>query len=289
MSLTYIKDAKNYWTVVANNKSYQFDPTNKEYDSLVKYVKIGDVEGFLACIDKSTAISQWTEGSFSVVDGVLKYQDEVVDDCISKRVIEMIEQGFDYKPMLKFIENLYNNVSMRSVQQLYRFLEHKYLPITPDGYFLAYKGVTEFNCDAESCSDKMKRPLKKGDFVDKYTGHSYRNSVGDINKMPRRFVNDDAQVGCSDGLHVGSLEYASSYADIVVICKVNPSDVVSVPYDSDCQKVRTTKYEVVAIYEGEKLERAVEDRYNDEDYDFDDDEDEDEEDDWDDEEDLFRF
>ena len=73
--------------------------------------------------------------------------------------------------------------------------------------------------------------------------------------MQRRKVNDDCGVGCSDGLHCGALEYVESYraeyaGDRVVIVKVNPKDVVSVPTDCECQKVRTCEYQVIADYEG---------------------------------------
>ena len=36
----------------------------------------------------------------------------------------------------------------------------------------------------------------------------------------------------------------------MVIVKVNPKDVVSVPTDCECQKVRTCEYQVIADYEG---------------------------------------
>ena len=148
---------------------------------------------------------------------------------------------------------------MRSVVELYNFLQHKYLPITPDGCFIAYKGLTKYS--GPESTDKMGRKLVSGDLVDKYTGKSYRNNVGDKNSMHRRNVDDDANRGCSEGLHVGSLEYATEYASggDVVLCKIDPANVVSVPHDCNCQKVRVSEYEVVGIYNQEhKLEKAVE-------------------------------
>jgi hypothetical protein len=38
--------------------------------------------------------------------------------------------------------------------------------------------------------------------------------------------------------------------DKIVIVKINPQDVVSVPLDENCQKVRVCFYEVVAEYQG---------------------------------------
>jgi hypothetical protein len=274
--LTHIKDARNVWTVIVKNKSYQFDTSNKNYDKLVELVKTGDGEGFVTLLDTGRTITKWSEGKFEVREGVLMYDGESVANVISDRILEMIEQGFDYKPMLRFVENLYSNVSMRSVNELYKFLEHKHLPITSDGCFIAYKGVMRYN--SSSIKDKMGNDLVEGDLVDKHTGKSFRNNVGDVNQIARRLVDDDANVGCSYGLHVGSLNYATSYAGSccpVVLCKVNPSDVVSVPHDCECQKVRVTKYEVVGMYEM-PLDKAVESSYDD----YEDDEDDEDYDDY---------
>ena len=101
-------------------------------------------------------------------------------------------------------------------------------------------------------------------------------------------------MGCYAGLHVGALDYVASYGspdaeDNIIIVKVNPRDAVSVPTDSSHQKLRTCRYEVVCLYEGE-LKRPVyhaslENGYESyEDYDDDYDNDEDYED-YDDEED----
>ena len=78
--------------------------------------------------------------------------------------------------------------------------------------------------------------------------------------MTRFGVDDDRNNGCSSGLHAGTLDYVQSYGsfceddhltDRCIIVKINPEDVVSVPLDCECQKLRTTSYEVVKLYEGE--------------------------------------
>ena len=252
--LTHIKDSKNCWTVVINNRSYQFDPTHQEYVALVECVKVGDSEEFVSLFDTKDTIINWSEGEFMIEKGQLWYKEYQVHDVITKRVIEMIRTGFDYKPVLKFLENLYNNPSYRAINELYTFLTHKFLPITSDGHFLAYKAV-------------------RSDFKDKYSG-KFDNSVGQVVTMPRFGVDDNCSVGCSNGLHVGAIDYVKSYGgpgDKVVVCKVNPADVVSVPLDSEHQKVRCCRYEVVAEYNGNLLP-AVVDEYDEELDDYDDDE-----------------
>ena len=238
--LTHIKDAKNHWTVVINNESHQFDHTHPEYIGLVESVQTGDAESFVELLNTGTVIENWSEGAFKFEDGVLYYVDEVVHNVVTSRIVEMLKQGFDYKPILNFLERLYQNPSYRAINELYTFLTHKFLPITPDGYFLAYKAVTP-------------------DFTDKYSG-KIDNSVGQSPSMPRFRVDDNCDVGCSQGLHVGAIDYVKSYGcagDKVVICKVDPANVVSVPLDSEHQKVRCSGYEVVAEYNGDLLPPVV--------------------------------
>ena len=70
--------------------------------------------------------------------------------------------------------------------------------------------------------------------------------------MARNSVCDDADVGCSYGFHAGSYDYAKGYAGgggHLVVVEIDPTDVVSVPKDCSCQKLRTAKYKVVSVYE----------------------------------------
>jgi hypothetical protein len=88
--------------------------------------------------------------------------------------------------------------------------------------------------------------------------------------MERRKVCDDAGIGCSYGFHAGSLEYAQGFGGgekKIVIVKINPADVVSVPTDCECQKLRTCQYEVVDEFNGALRNTIANDGrlYNDED------------------------
>jgi hypothetical protein len=125
------------------------------------------------------------------------------------------------------------NPSRRAVNELYSFLAHKNMPITDAGTFLAYKSV-------------------RSDYTDHHTGN-FNNSIGNTLQMIRNNVCDDHNQGCSVGFHAGSLEYASSFGgqdSILLIVEIDPADVVSVPSDCNCQKLRTCKYKVVAKYDG---------------------------------------
>ena len=90
--------------------------------------------------------------------------------------------------------------------------------------------------------------------------------------MVRNSVCDDANIGCSQGFHAGSYEYAKGYASSgghLMRVEIDPTDVVSVPLDCDCQKLRTAKYKVVGHFEKKLEEPLVDDYFDSEDYDED--------------------
>jgi hypothetical protein len=70
-------------------------------------------------------------------------------------------------------------------------------------------------------------------------------------------VNDDPNAGCSHGLHVGSETYAVGFGSRHLIVAVDPADVVCIPHDSSCQKMRCCGYTVVGEYRGRMNDAAV--------------------------------
>ena len=188
----------------------------KDWDSIPGYLTI------------KKAISSWSEGEFTLKNNTIQYQGKEIPQTISQRIMAMIQRGENYKPVCLFFERLSRNPSMRSVEQLFTFLQHCNIPLTEDGCFLAYKGVTE--------------GLK-----DEHSG-KWDNSPGATNRMPRNHISDDPQRACHDGFHVGALNYAKGFGHRLVVCKVDPENVVSVPYDSVSEKMRVCEYEVIGHY-----------------------------------------
>jgi len=172
------------------------------------------------------------DGTISVYNGSIYYCGDRIHNYVVDKILEFMSEQLPFKPLLNFLRKLMENPSKRAVDELYRFLEHKHLPICEDGDFLAYKSV-------------------RSDYTDHHTG-KYSNHIGAILSMPRNGVCDNADVGCSEGFHAGSYEYASTFGGSdsrMVIVKINPADVVSVPHDCDCQKLRTCRYEVVKNFD----------------------------------------
>jgi len=164
-------------------------------------------------------------------DGVVTLDGHPLDNSLSRRMLRMRDEGFDLKPMARFLVRLGKNPSYRARQELYTFLEVGQLPLTPDGSFLAYKIV---------------RP----DYMDYHSG-TFDNKVGCVVSMPRSEVDDDSGHTCSAGLHFCSLDYLQHFGGRdghVMILKVDPADVVSIPADYNNTKARCCRYEVVGEY-----------------------------------------
>ena len=193
-----------------------------------------------------------------VKDGNVYVSGEPISNLVASRILDFLAEGVDCVPMFKFITKLNLNPSSRAVNELYTFMEHKFLPVTDNGNFLAYKAL-------------------RSDFTDVHSG-KFDNNVGNVLEMPRNKVDDNKEAGCSYGFHAGTLEYARGFRPFngkLVVVEINPADVVSIPTDCECQKLRTCKYMVHSEYEVPLEDLTYESRYS-----TDDDEDVDRE--WDD-------
>jgi hypothetical protein len=149
----------------------------------------------------------------------------------------MATAGEDPTPLMKFWERLQRNPSFRSVQQLWNFMDHEGIPLTPEGTFLTYKSIN-------------------GDLTDHHTGQ-VDNTPGVVNEMPRNKISDDPNEACHYGYHVGALPYVENFGRgnnrRIIICEVDPENVVCVPYDSSQHKMRVCKYKVLGFHNGELL------------------------------------
>lgn len=195
-------------------------------------------------------------GEDSTIEDPIIFDDEgeKLPKPITDKLISLYEEEFDILNLANFWRRVKENPSNRSIEQLMGFLAYKELPITTDGHIIAYKGVGN---DGFSVHGNLNTKVLKG-LVD--GGGRIRNDVGDVIEVRRNAVDDDPNVHCSHGLHAGSHAYASNWGVRLLTVKIDPVDVVSVPTDHQCQKVRVCKYEVLSIQEAkEELETPLTD------------------------------
>ena len=161
-----------------------------------------------------------------------------VPDDVSQRFSDIIQSGVqETQAVVNFFNKVVQNPSVDSVSELLGFLENSNLPITEDGCFLAWKSV-------------------RSNYTDSYSG-LFDNSIGASPEMPREDVNDNKHQTCSQGLHFCSIDYlkGGGFGSIsnkpLMVIKINPADVVSIPTDYNNSKGRTCKYVVVGEVTGE--------------------------------------
>ena len=236
MSYPFIIQGSNV-TVVIDGKPHTVSKTHISYQKVVDAIKAGEWDTVKSIIDPVKVVLNYGAGNISIQGDKLFWKGEPFAGVLATRMISMLEEGFSIEPMAVFMHRLLKNPSKRSVDELYGFLEKNSLPITPDGHFLAYKKV-------------------KNDYKDCYTG-TMNNSVGSVVEMERNRVDDDQNRTCSTGLHFCSRDYLNHFGgERVVIVKINPRDVVSIPNDYNDSKGRACRYEVVDEIDKEKADEA---------------------------------
>ena len=236
MAYPYLIQGKNI-VVVIGSTSHTISSTHIAYDRVKAAIKADDWQTVEDIIEPKKIVIDYGAGNISIEGEKFFWKDQELNTTLTTRIIQMYQDGFPIEPMINFMENLMLNPSKRAVTELYTFLEKGNLPITPDGHFLAYKKIRQ-------------------DYTDCHSG-TMDNSVGKVVEMERNFVDDDQNRTCSTGLHFCSREYLNHFGgERIVIVKINPRDVVSIPADYNNTKGRACRYEVIDEIDKEKADEA---------------------------------
>lgn len=192
----------------------------------------------------------------TVANGRLYLDGEEINNALGDQVLRFLNQGVDdWKPLVNFFENVLANPNEHSREQLYSWLVNKNITITPSGMIVGYKGVTHDNAGSYKSIHSGKALVDGVVHIGQIP-----NPIGSVIEMPRGEVQFDPSVGCHTGLHVGNFRYAQQFSKGAVLeVHVNPRDVVSVPTDSNAEKMRTCRYKVVGVVEEEYASLVVAD------------------------------
>jgi hypothetical protein len=205
-------------------------------------------------LDIVGSVSEISGGEFTIVNGEVRYQGRLVPSYQSQKLISMLKEGRqDVNPLKNFIGRLMNNPSARARDEFARFADYKELPFDAEGFVYAYRGLKD---DFYSRTGNTETRVLKGKVNSQ--GQIY-NGVGEEIEVERADVDDDCTRTCSYGVHAGSFDYARGWSGgKLVLVKIDPKDIVSVPVDCDGQKVRVCHYWVVSEYvEDTDIKRSV--------------------------------
>jgi len=206
-----------------NNKTVVIDRSDSRFAPVLNCIREQRLDDIPTIVDIE---QQYADRGLELRDGLLHIDSQPLPIELSDRIIAFKEENLPLDGLLKFWNNLKQNPSFNARKMLFKFLEHNGHPLTSDGCFIAYRGITE-------------------DFKDVHS-RSFDNRVGSVCEMDRILVDDNPNNTCSNGLHVACFNYAKNFGQKLVEVKVNPRDVVAVPTDYNGTKMRVCRFEVVA-------------------------------------------
>jgi len=223
----------NYVCVVVNGKPHQASKGQPTFKKLHQALERRQWSRIPKLVTLSAQLAEQSHGKVAITaDGVF-YKGQKVDNTLSAKIQELIEHGKSVAGWLRFMDNLYQQPDMATVNEIYEWLNSGRFALTDDGCFLAYKKVGR-------------------DYKDIYT-RTFNNRPGcPPVVMPRSAVNPDRRNTCSQGLHFCSRSYLPHYGGgwergkcRIMEVKINPADVVAIPIDYNYSKGRTWRYEVI--------------------------------------------
>ncbi len=251
MSIDYYISARTIQVVDSDRNTYSVaqDHPNffKIHEALVKKEpedKILDLINLTRAIERrveeAVAGNYLPHGKVRIEYGQVYYDGLVVETILTHKMLGALAEGHDLRPWILFMENLYLNPNHSTRLELYEWMQECNLPLTTDGHFLAYKKVRE-------------------NYKDCHTG-TMDNSIGKVVALAsREKVDPNRNNHCSQGLHFCSKSYLPHFyggSGHVMVLKINPADVVSIPTDYNFAKGRCWRYEVI----GEIREDSVQEK-----------------------------
>jgi len=201
-----------------------------------------DFDAVTDLIDIRTAVRKWMASGheFTLTNDLIELNGAPFSDAVTDKVLAMIDAGNDADPLFNFLRKVRENPSATAQDELFLFCVANGFMIHEDGDLIAYKSV-------------------RGNYTDIHSG-KFNNAVGQVVTMPRFQVDDNRDRTCSKGLHFASFDYASTWAGTIdgenrrlMVMKIHPKDVVSIPNDYNNQKGRCARYEVIAELGGAPL------------------------------------
>lgn len=216
---------------------------NPNFAKIAEQLKVKNYTNLWSLCNPAAGIKAYFNGQIQIKGGSIYANGQPVDHAIVPTILEMIRRNENAEPLLKFLLLLQGNPSMHSRNQLWDFIRKNDIVIyeggpvsvrgpsgrvttfDATGYLVLYKGVNN-------------------NYTDCHTG-TFINKPGLQLVMPRPKVDDDQSRACSAGFHAGAFPYVQSFGARKLLVLVNPADIVSVPHDCSCQKIRCCQYTVL--------------------------------------------
>ena len=196
----------------------------------------------------AAAFSRLSE-RITVDGGVVMIDGDPVHNAMSEQVLDFLNSGEDFAPLVNFWEKLLTNPLGDVREGLYSWLtgqtsDGSKVTITADGDLIGYKGVYP------TVSGNGFKPSRTGPGIINGQAVTFGDggpqNEGDVVEMPRSTLTEPS-AECGVGLHVGTWKYAKSFGPLTLAVKFNPRDVVSAPDSNSSWKLRVCRYHVLGL------------------------------------------
>ena len=225
-----------------NHNAVTITSDRMNYRPILDAIKRGDEQSVRELMDESNVLKSVSDGRVTVRGNTVLLDGKELHSAEAKKLVDLVSEGAtDISRWFRFIEKLHDNPSYNCRQQAYNFIAQSGMPKTPTGNLVGYKGVQN---DYYSKHGNTSNVIIKGQTN---SSGQILNTVGSVIEMERSNVDDNPDNGCSSGLHIGSYDYADSWAGDdgrLMTVEYSPTDIVSVPND-DHGKLRVCKYKVI--------------------------------------------
>lgn len=216
------------------------------YEKIVELINIGQrsqaVEVAKSAVEtlKETLKLTLPGQVIEVLHGRVLINGKINDSGLANHIVELAQRQIPVKHLMAFLGRVSINPSFRARQDLFAWITANDMPVTDDGHFIAFKVVLE-------------------NYMDIYTGKTFRHRVGDVIEMDRGDVDENPDKTCSQGAHFCGEKYIPSYGsknsstDRVVVLDVDPAEVVAFPRDYNLAKGRACGYTVIGEMSREEV------------------------------------
>lgn len=213
------------------------------FDDIFNACVEGNIEKARKLYNVRDAIAVYTNGLLTI-----DAQDNVfltgkpASGYVIDKMLALRAAGENITPLTNFINLLQSNPNEEVREDLYKWMEKGNMPLTPDGYFIAYKKVQD-------------------DYYSYYHGANGKvlHAPGTLVQMPRSECDESRYQTCSSGLHFCSFTYLRSYhgnTGKVMAVMINPANVTAIPTDYNLAKGRCCEYFVLNEVDGTTVEFA---------------------------------
>lgn len=241
MSTHYIMSS-NFIVVNIDGESHTLSNDHPGYFSIAEHlfdVQVGnselDVDYLQKMLDVDKFVEHFSEGSLVIQGDKVLLHGEELQNTVTEVILEQIRNGQDITAISRFLRKVMCNTKKECVDAFWHFVSRCGLRITTDGDVLGYKGVRQ-------------------DWMDIWS-RKYKNSPGSHIYDERAMMDESDYTLCSSGFHIGTLDYATSYASggRIVLCRFNPKDVIAVPHEGMASKIRVCEYWVMQEHNSNEL------------------------------------